>query len=60
MAVILLNTFLMNQIQLRYLPPIKQFGLPVSVSCPVCTNDHRVSPFGIGLKGMRISFEGLD
>ena len=29
------NTFLTKYVQLSYLPSIKYFGLPVSVSCPV-------------------------
>ena len=33
--------------------------LPVSVSCQDYTNDHRVSSFAIGLKGMYISSVGL-
>ena len=32
-------------------PIVNQCGLPVSVSYPVYTNDYRVPPFGIGLKG---------
>ena len=34
------------------------FGLPVSVSCPGYTNNHRVSPVGVGLKEMHICFVG--
>ena len=33
-----INTFLTKYIQLSYLPCIKYFGLPVSVSCPVDGN----------------------
>ena len=47
--VIWANTFLPKLIQLRYLPCVKPFGLPVSVGCPVHTDNNRdrVSPFGV-------------
>ena len=53
-------TFMTKYIQLRCLPCIKQFGMPVCVSCLIYTNGHRVVPFGIGLKGMHISFVGSE
>ena len=55
------NTFLTKYLQLSYLPSIKYFGLPVSVSCPVYSKvDGEESSFGIGLKGMYISFMNLE
>ena len=36
------NTFLTKPIQLSYLPCIKHFALPISVSCPVDRNANDV------------------
>ena len=37
----LLTPFLTKSIQLSYFPYIKECGLPISVSCPVYTNDNK-------------------
>ena len=55
------NTFLTKRIQLSYLPWIKYFGLPVSVTWPVYRNvKDEDSSLGIGLKGMYTSSVSLE
>ena len=54
-VVVVINTFLKKSVQLSYLPCMKQFGLTVSVSCPVYTDGNRGSPLGVSVKGMYIS-----
>ena len=56
-----MNTFLAKEVQLRCLPRIKYFGLPISVTWPVYRNINGIeSSLDVCLKRIDISSVSLE